>query len=170
MREKGFHSKKFEKCELTEEIFDEFMNDNGGFLSLIKEKVKKPDNQTFLIQKILSFNFKQELSTKKLVKIASKNTFELTKSDLGFALNHPIYTIMKSIPFLSLQMLNIINFTMYIVMTRFLDIVVKQGEGIITSLEHMKYFFLHASIGFKSLIKYNNEIGKDGELEGGKSY
>ena len=169
----------FKNCDLSEAILKEFMNDNGGFLSLIMNGVL----EVFERCKAGTIKFKDITNLEDLGKyelVHDKNTFKLEFVNDDAKLKNPIYTIMKLIYILFNTETKsgtdsitggpeLTNFTMYIVMTRFLDIVVKQGEGIVTSLEHIKYFFLHASINKKSLLKYNEQIklkSEEAQLQG----
>ena len=46
-------------------------------------------------------------------------------------------------------------------MMNYLNLVIKQGEGIVTTLEHIKYFFMHSSINQNKVFKYNkSNLGK----------
>jgi hypothetical protein len=63
--------------------------------------------------------------------------------------------------------MNCITILIYAFMTRYMEIVVNQGKGIVATLEHLKFFFLSKSTensdGIpKSLIKYDNKPNNDG--------
>lgn len=53
------------------------------------------------------------------------------------------------------------------VIVKYIDIIVNQGQGIITTLEHLKYFFLYNSAQHMQLLRYNHhKTNKEEKLEG----
>ena len=50
-------------------------------------------------------------------------------------------------------------------MMNYLNLVIKQGEGIVTTLEHIKYFFMHSSINQNKVFAYNeSDLGNYRQL------
>lgn len=50
-------------------------------------------------------------------------------------------------------------------MMNYLNLVIEQGKGIVTTLEHIKYFFMHSSINQNKVFTYNeNDLGNYRQL------
>jgi hypothetical protein len=64
--------------------------------------------------------------------------------------------ISKSINTLKRKLNILYNLILLKVILAYVNMVVKQGRGIVTTIEHLKYFFLSNTPGNRGIIKYNN--------------